>query len=187
MRDQIIDTAVGTICTGDVYYDKGLYHGGTHIIDLLMFFFGDVKSLWATPCHRKVKHAEGDISGDLLLNFETCSISVRPFDSTLYSVTELRLYGDKGSLALSDMWGRRLTISGIRQCKHFSAYYELDDENERVIIDGQSFMTHTYNHIRKVIYESSFDDSLEAAINTLRVIEVAATAITNGGGYVDLA
>ena len=42
-RDYINDTLTGNIISGLAFYDKGVFHCGTHIIDLLIFFFGEVK------------------------------------------------------------------------------------------------------------------------------------------------
>ena len=39
-RDYINDTLTGNIISGLAFYDKGVFHCGTHIIDLLIFFFG---------------------------------------------------------------------------------------------------------------------------------------------------
>jgi predicted dehydrogenase len=178
----IVDTAVGEILSGHCYYDKGLFHGGTHLIDLLVYLFGDVKSVTANTCYHTVAGLDGDVQCDVILNFHRCSISLRPFDSSKYAVSDLTLYGDKGRIVFSDMWGKLVKIAGIRQCKQYSAYSELDVDNESVLRDEDSYMTHTYAHLRKVIQDQHPDDSLEASIYTLEIIETIIQITSDGGG-----
>ena len=44
-NNYIQDTLVGTIISGIAFYDKGLFHCGTHILDLLVYFFGKFKGV----------------------------------------------------------------------------------------------------------------------------------------------
>lgn len=43
IRDNIQKGSYGEYLTGTGYYGKGLLHSGSHLIDLLMFFIGDIK------------------------------------------------------------------------------------------------------------------------------------------------
>ena len=170
MREGIRDTAVGNILSGHAYYDKGLFHCGTHIIDLLTFLLGQVLEVVAVPSRQFVSNSS-DISSEALLFFDGCCISLKPFDSNRYAVTELILYGETGRIALTDMWGRVITITGLRQAPDFSAYSEIDESNARTIMNKEPFMVSTYHHFYSSIVGHEHDDSLSDALNTLRVIE----------------
>lgn len=90
----IRDTLTSNIISGVAFYDKGLHHCGTHIIDLLVYLLGPVKEV--TAVHSSVFIVEEyDIAPEVILRFDTCQISLKPFDSREYSVTEIMLYGEK--------------------------------------------------------------------------------------------
>lgn len=45
IRDNIQKGSFGEYLTGTGYYGKGLLHNGSHLLDLLMFFIGDIKEI----------------------------------------------------------------------------------------------------------------------------------------------
>jgi predicted dehydrogenase len=181
LRQELIrDTLTGKILTGHAYYDKGLYHCGTHIIDLLSFLLGSVRCVTALPSpHFSAPH--GDLAPEVLLDFGGTLISLKPFNSSEYAVTEVVLYGQKGSVTLKDMWGRKVIFTGTRQCMDFSAYRELDDANAKSVHNQTPFMSSTYTHFASVISENAEDDSFAEALHTMRVMEAITTSLSAGG------
>jgi predicted dehydrogenase len=169
-REGIRDTAIGNILSGHAYYDKGLFHCGTHIIDLLTFLLGKVLEVVAVPSQHFIADTN-DISSEALLFFDGCCISLKPFDSNSYAVTELVLYGQSGRVALTDMWGRVISITGLRQAPDFSAYSELDEINTRTIINKEPFMVSTYRQFYASIMGSEREDSFSDALDTIKIIE----------------
>lgn len=179
-HDGIRDTAIGNILSGHAYYDKGLLHCGTHIIDLLTFLLGDVVEVVAAHSHQF--EADGnDLSSEALLFFDGCCISLKPFDSSQYAVTEIVLYGESGRITLADMWGRAISIAGLRQVRDFSAYNEIDEGNSHTIINNEPFMISTYRHFYRTIVGEGGDSSFADAINTLRVIHAIKESTLNDG------
>ncbi len=168
-RDGIRDTAIGDILSGHAYYDKGLFHCGTHIIDLLSFLLGHVVEVVGVPSQQFIS-CGNDASPEALLFFNDCCISLKPFDGRNYAVTEVVLYGEKGRIALTDMWGRAISITGLRQAPEFSAYNEIDEGSSRIILNSEPFMVSTYRHFYNTINRAAPDDSFVDAINTLKVI-----------------
>ena len=179
-RDGIRDTVIGDILSGHAYYDKGLFHCGTHIIDLLTFLLGDVVEVVGIPSSQFP--ADGnDISSEALLFFSGCCISLKPFNSNQYAVTEVVLYGESGRVALTDMWGRVISIAGLRQARDFSAYSEIDESSVRTIPNDEPFMISTYRHFYHTIVCGAPDNSLADSINTLRVIAAIKESNLNEG------
>jgi predicted dehydrogenase len=179
-RERIRDTAIGDILSGHAYYDKGLFHCGTHIIDLLIFLLGDVLEVVAISSPQ-FEADENDLSSEALLFFNSCCISLKPFDSTHYAVTEVVLYGESGRVALTDMWGRVISIAGLRQARDFSAYNEIDEDSARTILNDEPFMVSTYRHFYLTIVGNEPDNSLADSINTLKVIAAIKESSLNEG------
>lgn len=179
-REGIRDTAVGNILSGHAYYDKGLFHCGTHIIDLLTFFLGQVQEVVAV-LSRQFVNDSSDVSAEAFLFFDGCCVSLKPFDSPRYAVTEMVLYGESGRISLSDMWGRAIAITGLRQAPDFSAYNEIDENNVRTIINDEPFMVSTYRQFYASIVTGEYEDSFADALNTLRVIDSIKVSALNDG------
>jgi len=167
----IRDTLTGQICSGYGFYDKGLYHCATHIIDLLVFLLGDVKSVSAV--HSNVyKACEHDISPEAILTFSDCQISLKPFHSSQYTLAEISLFGVKGAVRLRHMWGRRIELIGSKSCLDYSAYSELNETESKILLEEEPYMVSTYRHFESTIKNPSLvESSLTHSLHIMRVLD----------------
>ena len=147
---------------------------------MLTFLLGDVVEVVAIPS-KQFATERSDISSEALLFFSGCCISLKPFNSAQYAVTEVVLYGNSGRVALTDMWGRVISIAGLRQARDFSAYNEIDESSARTIRNDEPFMISTYRHFYLTIVQGVPDNSLVDSINTLRVIAAIKESTLNEG------
>jgi predicted dehydrogenase len=79
---------LGRIHSGVAFYNKGLYHGGSHVIDLLVFYLGN--AAWVSAAKRKdAGENKGDVAIDCFLGFENEAIvSLLYADATYYVLSE---------------------------------------------------------------------------------------------------
>lgn len=145
-NDYVRDTYLGKTVAGSAFYDKGLFHCGTHILDLLCFFLGDPKAVSAVasshPCSEK-----DDVCVDGVLQFPGVNITIQAFNSQEYSLGEVYFWAQGGAVALRNMWGQEIEIVGTRSCDDVSAYRTLNWERTRRIGQARSFLQGTWNHV----------------------------------------
>jgi predicted dehydrogenase len=171
LNEYVRDNSIGKIRGGFATYDNGLYHGGTHIIDLLRYYLGEVKAV--NGVFNPIKKAsEGDVVVDAILHFENCNITLNFISSDEYTVGEISLIGERGIIALKEVWGMEIEITGFKSYNLFSDHHIPDYRNTRKFGKTRSFMTGTYEHIidcleNKATILCSGEDSLE----TLRVMK----------------
>jgi len=163
------DTAIGPVRSAIAYYDKGLYHGGTHFIDLLRFFLGDVRSVSAMPnaAFPKPKH---DVSVDALLEFDGATAALQYFDSTEYCLSEASFFGERGRLNLKHMSGLDIEVIGIRACDEYSSYRELNDDRVQRYAEPRSFLAPLLPHLVDCL--EGRDELVSTGEDALRALEV---------------
>lgn len=183
MRNEYVrDTAIGKIRSVVATFDNGLYHGGTHIVDLLRFFLGEVKAVSAVPRSQPAKCAEDDIIVDAILQFEHCNAMLYYFNSKEYALAEASFYGEKGSVHLRSMCGIKIEVIGAGSSMDYSAYSEPDHSNKRIFGESRSFMTGTYDHIVKCLDGVATPLCTgEDALQTLHVLKMIETSAGQNG------
>lgn len=93
---------LGDLLQGDAYYYNGLFNSGTHMIDLISLFVGLPKSVTARYNQRTTKDI-ADRNVDAMLRFDNGTTMSMHSLTPDYGVFDLRLFGDKGLLAICDV------------------------------------------------------------------------------------
>lgn len=129
------DTYIGAIKAATVYMGTGLYHTGTHLVDLLRFFLGEVE--WVSAVRNDhFSHPEGDVNVDGLIGFKGgIVVALQSFEVKDYALSEVIFFGEQGRLTLRGMSGMRIELRGIRTSPEFS-YKELNDD--QAIVEGEA-------------------------------------------------
>ncbi len=146
LRDEIAAGSLGEITQATVYYTAGVFNTGTHAVDLLRFFLGDVAWLAAVE-NPLCSHPPGDFSADALLGFTSGARAVLQVQEVKdYSIFTLRLHGRAGA-AVVDRFGFEVERVYARDCAEFSGYKELDVRNSRWEGESRSFMAALVDHV----------------------------------------
>ncbi|MDP3784896.1 MAG: Gfo/Idh/MocA family oxidoreductase [bacterium] len=119
-------TALGKIRLATAYYDKGVFHTATHIIDLLRFFLGEVK--WVSAIENKnFLVPPDDFNVDAYLGFKSGVVAaLQNSERRDYTLGEVTFFGQKGKLVLRSDWGLEIEGRGLRASPYFSRERELD-------------------------------------------------------------
>jgi len=132
IREYIRSGKLGDIRSVSAYYTAGIMNTGTHLIDLLGFFFGDVKWVWANP---EIKGDAPDPTLDGCLFFDRgFSCFLHGLDVNDYVIFEIDIYGEKGRLRIKNS-GFDLKAWKSVDSPRFSGYKELE-ETEPFVRDG---------------------------------------------------
>ena len=124
IRNFLINEKLGKIQQASFYYTAGIANTGSHIFDLLRFFFGDVEWIMAFPSENK-SHNEDDPNFDGLLRFKNnVFCSIHACDVKDFLIFEIDIMGSKGRLTITHS-GFDLDFYKIKDSSLFSGYKEL--------------------------------------------------------------
>ena len=128
LQEEIAAGKFGDITQATAYYTAGLLNTGTHIVDLLRFFLGDVAWTIAVP-NLRASHPAGDFNADALVGFVSGARAVLQVQEVMdYAIFTLRLHGRLG-VAVIERFGFEVDRMYVRDCAEFSGYKELDVRN----------------------------------------------------------
>ncbi len=163
------DTFLGAVRSAIASYDKGLYHGGTHFIDLLRFFLGEVR--WVSAVTNTVFPKDPhDVRVDALLGFDGATAALQYFDSREYCLSEVSFLGEKGRMNLKHESGLDIEVIGTRASDEYSSYRELNYERIKHFGAPRSFLKPVLPHIVDCL--EGRDAPVSTGEDALRALEV---------------
>lgn len=180
------DTAIGKPRVVTTSYDNGLYHGGTHIVDLLRFILGEVVAVNAIQNHQ-VPSAADDIHVDAILQFKTCNAMLYYINSRECAVCEMNVIGERGIIRFRDMWGCAIDVIGTVTNTDFVNHRIPDYNNAKSYINNDSLMLGTYQHLIECLDGIAIPlcDGRDA-LETLKVIRAIQKSAENNGTQIQL-
>lgn len=123
--NKIREGLIGDIFQANAYYYNGLFNNGTHIIDLLRLFLGEVN--WVRGfTNEKTSWKKRDKNVDALVVFKN---GARVFLQSLtknYGFFDFYFYGLKGSFAIKKL-GQEIEYRKLIENKYVKNYYQLSD------------------------------------------------------------
>ena len=141
---------IGKIQNIIFYYSGGLANIGTHVFDLLLFLFGEVKSVLADSCNSaNSRIKDPDISGKLHFNGDIpCYLIACNVDDHL--MFELDIIGTTGRIrSLSN--GSILNLYKAGSSLKYSNYKELGDAPKEIRVHENQRMICAVNDIMRCI------------------------------------
>jgi predicted dehydrogenase len=170
--DYVKDTSIGEPRKVIASYDSTLYHGGTHTIDLLQQFFGDVISVKAVLPRNK-EGTENIESPDALIQFKNLNVLLYQIDSREVAVCEVTIIGEKGIIRIRDMMGGAIDVINTRTSPDFTNHKMPDYSNSKTFSnESNSYMTGTYKHLLNCLKNKiTICESSYSALKTIKIIE----------------
>ncbi|MDD5431178.1 MAG: Gfo/Idh/MocA family oxidoreductase [Candidatus Pacebacteria bacterium] len=101
--EKIKNGEYGKVVCASAVYSNGVLHGGTHVLDLARYFFGEVESFKVLY---KIKDREGeDMTVGAFLEFENCpQFYFMTDDERNYSYSRFDIVCEKGRVSFPDFW-----------------------------------------------------------------------------------
>lgn len=144
LQDKISKGKYGRLLTGTGYYGKGLFHNGSHLIGLLLWFFGSIKSV--VKLGQVLDFTKVDPSISAALTFAGGSqVVIQAVNRQYYSLFELDLLFEQGRIRIIDS-GFNIEMYQVAPNPRFKGYRSL---------------------IRKKMITTSLDHSLQLAVSNL--------------------
>lgn len=145
-REDIKKGKLGKIGQATAYYYNGLFNNGTHVIDLLRFFLGDIDWVMAME-NKKTKnpHLKGDLNIDGLLHFKNGAVVSFQSLPSNYGFFEFYFYGERGALFFRNL-GYEIEYRKLIKNKYYKGFYQLDSR-PRFYGGIRSFMISMADHV----------------------------------------
>lgn len=120
IKKGISEGAYGEYLTGTGYYGKGIIHNGSHLIDLLRFFIGEIKDV--KPASNLADFYEDDNSISAVLAFENGKkFFLQYLDCKKFTMFELDLLFERKRIRVVDL-GFKVEEYDVQDSKIFSGY-----------------------------------------------------------------
>lgn len=163
-----IESDLGRINSVSSYYTNGILHNGSHMINLLLYFFGNFENIKSKYSFNSC--LDGDFNADILFNAGNVSCSMQSLEVKHMNIFDVRFFCEKGIANLTQ-FSKRLEITKRRDCTLFSGYYEPNYDDREVI---HNLGSSVYSSIDYAIssLKRGFDscDSARGAAETIRII-----------------
>ncbi|MDD5547616.1 MAG: Gfo/Idh/MocA family oxidoreductase [Candidatus Pacebacteria bacterium] len=106
-------------------YSIGLYHMGTHLIDFIRMFAGDIDWVMGKQNTRAHTAIPGDTCVDAIMGMRSgARAAIQSLNVKDYSNFEVRFLGTKGSVCVRDM-GRGIEYIPVQESKQYGGFCEL--------------------------------------------------------------
>jgi predicted dehydrogenase len=140
---------IGEVTQADARYTRGIHNNGTHTIDLLRFFLGDIVAVSGTRNEKTETFTDlpGDQNIDGILFFASgARAAIQSFDYKDYSIFDFDWYGRTGLISLRH-FGFRVEVTGVKDCSAFVGHKELDELYVERSGETRSFMAPMMQHV----------------------------------------
>lgn len=180
------NTYLGKIRSGIAYYNKGLYHEGTHTIDFLRFFLGEI--VWVSAVRRENTTIRNDLAVDCLFGFTNGIVcALQYFDAASYVLSEASFFGETGRIDFKHSLGLIVEVMGTRSYRDVSAYRELDYDNKKTFDERRSYFRPVLPHILDCLEGKDKPVSTgRDALQVLRVIKAAEKSSRQNGKKINI-
>ncbi len=113
----------GELVKGIAYYGKGTFHNGSHIIDLLQYFFGNVERVCRTGIVQN--DFKGDPTCDAILTWGDKDVYLLGVDSRIVTVFEVDLMFEKTRIRIVD-GGQRIEVYKKTESMDYKGFFGYD-------------------------------------------------------------
>jgi len=106
-------------------FTKGLYHNGSHMLELIEHLCGDICSIRSNILTCK----ESDLFGSFYIETTSTHGTVQNENGDNYALFELELIFSKARVQIKDS-GHKIYIERIKPSKHYPGYFNLEQEQQ---------------------------------------------------------
>jgi len=150
IKKDISENLYGEYMAGVGYYGKGILHNGSHLIDLLVYFIGEIKK--SEYISSIFDFTKDDPSISSLLSFDNSKdFFLQCIDSRLYTIFEIELFFKKKRISIKDL-GCKIEEYDIIDGKFLKGYKNIVKTKEIITSCKKSLyysVDNIYNHLTK--------------------------------------
>ena len=182
LREFIKSKRIGGVQQVNAYYTAGVNNTGSHMFDLLGFFFGEID--WIEGFFSKnVSRRKGDPNIDGFMRFKNGVFSsFQSCDVNEYLIFELNCFLQKGRIVLKDS-GLKMEFYDVCESIYSSEYKELNKTKIPFSTNyKRNYLVNSVKHILECIQLGKKSTSSgEDGLNALKLIEAFIASANNNG------
>lgn len=169
LKQSLHQRSVGTIEKVVCYYGKGLLNNASHMIDLLVYFFGKPIAS-KILCVNGYNDYNGDYDIDLILSFEGFEAYLIANNHNSYTLFEMDIIGSMQRVRYSAKDEESISIFEKKEHELFSGYIFLGDNPKIQKTDMNRYQYNTIKHFYDVVCNHA--DNLSSGQNALMSLEI---------------
>jgi len=112
---------LGKVFTFNARFTKGLYHNGSHMLELIEYLCGNITAL--RSCHHH--QIDNDFYGNFALSCGEVEGMAQNFSGENYALFELEIILSKARVLIKDL-GHRIEVETIAPSKRYQNYFDLN-------------------------------------------------------------
>ena len=181
VKELISQGKLGEMQTIICFYTKGFINNGSHVINLLTFFFGEVEWVSSLSSVGRFDEKE-DYDLDIILHFpEELSVYIFSCDAKYYSLFEIDILGSLGRLKIIDS-GYDIKWYQINNSPVFEGYSELEKKGTIIKSDMENAMINAIDNIIES-FENKTDliCSGQDGLETIKIVDLAIKSAKDNG------
>jgi predicted dehydrogenase len=172
VKEIIKKEQIGKIQAVNCFYTKGLFNSGSHLINLLLFFFGKINKVSLISRLKKCPVMKKDYDGDIALRFSSgFTAIIISADARCYSLFEIDIIGTLGRIKITES-GFKIVRYRVRNSPVFKGYKELEPKGISITNGIEDSIINAVDNIIKVYEE---DEPLLCSgrdgVETLKILE----------------
>jgi len=144
-----INNELGNYLAGTGYYGKGILHNGSHMIDLLRYYIGEINNIEITDFKYDFFQDDPSVSG--ILKFQNGTLFyLNHIDCKVYGIFEIDFFFEKGRVRITES-GFFIEFQQSIRDKIFTDYHSLKKTTEiRTQLTNSLYHTadHVYNFLK---------------------------------------
>lgn len=176
-RELVRDQQLGEVFKGTAWYSKGLLNAGSHLIDLLQFWLGEVTTVnvlargkhWSPG--RRPRMGDGDPEPDVQLIFKRALVYLLAAREECFTYMAIELLGTRGKLRYAER-GEVVEIRRAVSDSVFRGYTILERKGKLLRSDMPRYQWHVADHLyRHLTRGTPLNSDGASALKTLAVVE----------------
>lgn len=188
LGEKIRGGELGKIQQARCLYVNGLRNSGSHAIDLLRWYLGEVKWVqgWKNPYAAFSHKGDGNVDAILMMKNGT-RVILQSLNIKNYSIFEIEFYGTRKATMIRNM-GFTIDVVPLRKSHHYTGFQELDIAKiKRHTDEKRSFFSAMAKHAvacldgREKPASTGYD-----ALRALEIIDAIRKSATRGGSQITL-
>ena len=152
LKKTLASKELGELLHFNASFTKGLYHNGSHMLELIEHLCGSIHSIKAN----KVISKDEDLYGSFYLETALCHGTVQNESGENYSLFELELTLSKGRIRLTQS-GHCIEIEDVQDSKRYPGYFVL--EHKKTLDDSMHF--NLFNALEYLLKDKGIDKTLQ--------------------------
>jgi len=146
---------LGEILHFNANFTKGLYHNGSHMLELIEYLCGSIHSIKANT----ITHADDDLYGTFYLDTLSSHGTLHNESGESYALFELELVLSKGRVQIKDS-GHSIIVETVKPSTQYPGYFRLAHEKTL----PNSLNNYLYNTLEYCLSSTDHSETLDKHI-----------------------